>query len=205
MASTTITRLAAFAAAIGPVLLFVYFWSEDAFGPSQPNGGPLRMALGFQLVTGALLCFAIALLRLNAQGSTGDRAMRLGTLLGYVSVGALVVGSALWWPVLFLWPDFGPVAGAAVALGTLSLFATWLLVGLRALRQHALSSWARRFPIALLAVFFVLLVVSGSGSAWPLVAGVCISFAVGWVLLAYAIWHLFTPGNAQPRAAQLAS
>ena len=65
MAKMRMDRLGVSAAVVGPTLFLAFFWSEAIFGPSQPNGGPLRMALGFTLVTGGLLCFAFALLRLH--------------------------------------------------------------------------------------------------------------------------------------------
>lgn len=93
---TRVNRVGAAAAVLGPALLFVYYWSEEAFGPSQPNGGPLRGALGIQLITGALICFAIALLRLRAERLNGDsRTARLSTWLGRLAVWLLLIGSAL--------------------------------------------------------------------------------------------------------------
>lgn len=98
-----VNQIGALAAVLGPALLFAFLWSEATFGPSQPNGGALRMAVGFQLVTGGLICIVIALLRLRAQAqSPGSRLERGGALLGYLAVGLLSVGSALWWPILSL-------------------------------------------------------------------------------------------------------
>ena len=186
-------RLGASAAVLGPALLLLYLWSEAAFGPSQPSGGPLRMALGFTLVTGGLLCFAFALLRLHAQAPRdAGRLARLGTVLGFLSMALLAIGSALWWPVLFVWPDLGPLAGAAVGLGTLSLFGSWALLGWRAARQRSLPSWVRPLPLALLLLFFLLLVLTGTTAPWTLVGFVFSAFAVGWSLVAYAIWSRAT-------------
>ncbi|MEK6208473.1 MAG: hypothetical protein AABM32_12635 [Chloroflexota bacterium] len=185
---TRVNRVGAAAAVLGPALLFVYYWSEEAFGPSQPNGGPLRGALGIQLITGALICFAIALLRLRAEGLNGDsRTARLSTWLGRLAVGLLLIGSALWWPILFYWPDFGPVAGAPVALGLLTFLGTWFLVGLGPVRERDLFGWARPLPLGLFALFFLLLYVTGTGSSWPVVAAVLGVFSLGWLLLAYVM------------------
>lgn len=184
----SMNRVGAPAAVLGPLLLFVYYWSEETFGPSQPNGGPLRGALGIQLITGALICFAIALLWLHAERhSAGGRTASLTTWLGRIALGFLLIGSALWWPILFLWPDFGPVAGGPVALGTLSLLGTWSLVGLGAVRENRLSTLARSLPLGLFALFFLLLYVTGTGSPWPLVAAVLGLFSLGWLLLAYVM------------------
>lgn len=182
-----------FAAVVGPVLFLVFFWSEAVFGPSQPNGGPLRMALGFTLNTAGLLCFALALLRLHAQPPRGtSRATRLGALLGLVAVALLAIGSALWWPILFVWPDLGPLAGAPVGVGTLSLFGAWVLLGLEALQKQSLPIWLRPLPLALLGLFCLLLFVVAMTSPWPLVAAVFAPFVTGWILLAYGIWSLTT-------------
>jgi hypothetical protein len=147
-------RLGAVAAVIGPTLLLTYYWTEAVFGPSQPNGGPLRMAFGFTLICGALACFAVALLRIRARaGGNSGRAARVGGWLGYFSIGLLMIGALLWWPILFVWPEYGPLAGAPVGLGLLSLMAMWLLVGLRAARNRVFPGWARPLPLSLLAVF----------------------------------------------------
>jgi hypothetical protein len=189
MAGMRMDRSGVLAAVVGPALFLAYFWSEAVFGPSQPNGGPLRMALGFSLVTGGLLCFAFALLRLHAQPPSGtSRATRLGALLGLISLGLLAIGAILWWPILFIRPDLGPLAGAPVGIGTLSLFGAWVLLGLEAARKQSLPNWLRPLPIALLGLFAVLLVVTGMTSPWPLVAAVFAPFAAGWMLLAYGIW-----------------
>lgn len=193
-------RLAVPAAVVGPALFLAFFWSEAVFGPSQPNGGPLRMALGFTLVSAGLLCFAFALLRLHAQPPTGTgRATRLGALLGLVSVALLTIGSALWWPVLFVWPDLGPLAGAPVGVGTLSLFGAWVLLGLEAARKRSLPIWLRPLPLALLGLFCLLLLVTAVTSPWPLVAAVFAPFVTGWILLAYGMWSLST-FTSQPHA-----
>lgn len=148
MATMRLDRLGVSAAAVGPALFLLFVWSEAVFGPSQPNGGPLRMALGFSLVTGGLLCFALALLRLHAQAPSGaSRPARLGALLGVVSLPLLTIGSALWWPILFVWPDFGSLSGAAVGVGTLSLFGAWMLLGLEAARERTLPTWLRPFRL----------------------------------------------------------
>ena len=147
------------------------------------------MAAGFQLVCGAMICIVIALLRLRAQApSPGSRLERGGVLLGYVAVVLLAVGSALWWPILLVWPDLGPVAGAPVGLGALCFFGAWSLLGLSALRQHALPSWARPFPLALLALLLLLLYVSGTTSPWPILVATFAPFAMGWAFLAYVMW-----------------
>jgi len=193
MAKMRMDRLGAWAAAVGPALFLLYFWTEAVFGPSQPNGGPLRMALGFTLVTGGLLCFALALLRLHAQVPSGpSRAGRLGVLLGSFSMLLLTIGIALWWPILFVWRDFGPLAGAPVGLGTLSLFGAWALLGLRAVQEQSLPTWVRPLPLALFGLFLLLLLVTAMTSPWPLVAAVFAPFALGWILLAYGIWSLAT-------------
>jgi hypothetical protein len=190
---TRMNRLGVSAAVVGPALLLAFFWSEAVFGPSQPNGGPLRMALGFTLVTGGLLCFAFALLRLHAQPPSGaGRATRLGALLGLVSLALLTTGSVLWWPVLFVWPDFGPLAGAPVGMGTLSLFGAWVLLGLEAAQKQSSPRWLRPLPLALLGLFLLLLIVTAMTSPWPLVAAVLAPFVTGWLLLAYGIWSLAT-------------
>lgn len=194
------TQIGAPAAVLGPVLLCVYYWSEETFGPSQPNGGALRMALGFQLIAGAMICFTIALLRLQAQRlRAGVRTATLTTWLGRIAVGFLLIGSALWWPILFLWPDLGPAAGALVALGSLSFLATWLLVGLHAARDNRLPTSARSLPLGLFALFFVLLYVTGTVSPWPVVAAVLALLAVGWLLLAY-VFPISEPAEAIPVA-----
>jgi hypothetical protein len=182
------SRLGAYAAVLGPVLLLAYYWSEAAFGPSQPSGGPLRMAIGFTLICGALVCFAVALLRTGAD-AVGDqsRMARVGRWLGYLTIGLLALGATLWWPILFIWPEYGPLAGAPVALGLLSLVGMWLLAGLRAARNTAVPGWARALPLSLLAVVFLIFYMTGSASASPLVVVVLIIFALGWLLLAYAI------------------
>ena len=186
-------RLGAFAALLGPALLLAYYWSETVFGPSQPDGGPLRMALGFTLITTAFACFAIALLRflahaVNEEGSTA----RAGRWLGYLAIALLAIGTMLWWPVLFVWPEYGPVAGAPVALGVLSLFGMWLVVGLRAARDSRIPGSARLLPLTLLGLVFLVFYVTGSGSASPIVAATLTVFAFGWVLLAYVISRLGT-------------
>ena len=189
------------AAAVGPALFLIYFWSEAVFGPSQPNGGPLRMALGFTLVTGGLLCFAFALLRLHAQPPVGKgRATRLGALLGVGSLALLAIGSALWWPILFVWPDLGPLAGAPIGIGTLSLFGAWVLLGLDAAQKPSLPNWLRPLPLALLGLFCLLLLVTAMTSPWPLVAAVFAPFVTGWILLAYGIRSLATLTSPPPRA-----
>jgi len=176
------------AALLGPVLLFAFLWSEATFGPSQPNGGAARMALGFQIVCGAMICMAIALLGLRAQAPIADsRAERAGVVLGYVAVALLSIGSALWWPILLVWPDLGPVAGAPVGLGALSFFGSWLLLGLGTLRHHLLPRFARPLPLALFALWLLLLYLSGTLSAWPLVVAVFAPFFGGWALLAYVM------------------
>jgi hypothetical protein len=193
MAKLRMDRLGVAAAVVGPILFLAFFWSEAVFGPSQPNGGPLRMALGFTLVTGGLLCFAFALLRLHAQPPSGaSRATRLGVLLGLVSLALLTIGCALWWPILFVWPDLGPFAGAPVGIGTLSLFGAWVLLGLEAAQKQSLPSWLRPLPLALLGLFSLLLFVTGMASPGPLVAAVFAPFATGWLLFAYGIWSLAT-------------
>ena len=187
-------QIGALAAILGPALLFAFYWSEATFGPSQPNGGALRMAAGFQLICGGMICIVIALLCLRAQApSPGSRLVRGGTLLGYAAVVLLAVGSALWWPILLVWPDLGPIAGAPVGLGGLSFFGAWSLLGLSALRQHALPSWARALPLALFALFLLILYVSGTASSWPLVAATFAPFALGWAFLAYVMWS--APSN----------
>jgi hypothetical protein len=166
--------------------MLAYYWSEAAFGPSQPHGGPLRMAIGFTLISGALACFALALLRFRARVvDDEDRIARVGTLLGYLAIGLLAIGTVLWWPILFVWPDYGPLAGAPVGLGVLSLLAMWLLVGLRAARDRAFPDWARPLPLSLLGVFCLIFYVTGTASAWPVVVGVVGVFNLGWVLMAY--------------------
>jgi hypothetical protein len=189
MANLWMDRLGASAAAVGPALFFLYFWSEAVFGPSQPNGGPLRMALGFTLVTAGLLCFGVALLQLNAQiPIEASRAARIGTRLCSLSLALLALGLVLWWPVLFLWTDLGPLAGAPVGLGTLSLLGAWVLIGSRVARERSLPNWVRPLPLALFALFFPLLVITGTTSPWPLAAPVFAAFALGWFVIAYAIW-----------------
>lgn len=182
-------QLGALAAILGPALLFAFLWSEATFGPSQPNGGALRMAAGFQLICGAMICMSIALLRLRAEAPTPrSRLERGGILLGYVAVVLLALGSALWWPILLVWPDLGPVAGAPVGLGALSFFGSWSLLGLSALRQDALPGWTRPLPLALFAVFLLILYVTGTASPWALVLAVFAPFALGWALLAHVLW-----------------
>ncbi|HET8568305.1 MAG TPA: hypothetical protein VFM93_04895 [Candidatus Limnocylindria bacterium] len=177
----------------GPALFLAYLWSEAVLGPSQPNGGPLRMALGFTLVTGGLLCFAFALLRLHAQPPIGaSHATRVGALLGLLSLVLLTLGSALWWPILFVWPELGPLAGAPVGVGTLSLFGAWALLGSEAAQKRSLPSWLRPLPLALLGLFSLLLFVTALTAPWPLVAAVFATFATGWILLACGIWGLAT-------------
>jgi hypothetical protein len=199
MATMRMDRLGVSGAAVGPALFLLFFWSEAVFGPSQPNGGPLRMALGFTLVTGGLLCFALALLRLHAQAPSGaSRAARLGALLGLLSLPLLTIGSALWWPILFIWPDFGPLAGAPVGIGTLSLFGAWVLLGLEAAQKRSLPTWLRPLPLALLGLFSLLLFVTAMTSPLPLVAAVFAPFMVGWLLLAYGIWSLATLTSRPP-------
>ena len=191
-------RVGVSAAVVGPILFLLFFWSEAVFGPSQPNGGPLRMALGFTLVTWGLLCFALALLRLHAQTrGRASGAARLGALLGLFSVPMLMVGSAMWWPVLFVWPDLGPLAGAPVGIGTLSVFGAWVLLGLEAARKQSLPTWLRPLPLALLALFSLLLFVTGMTSPWPIVAAIFIPFALGWILFAYGVWNLATSPRRQ--------
>jgi hypothetical protein len=186
-------RLGAFAALLGPALLLSYYWSEAAFGPSQPNGGPLRMATGFTLITGALVCFAVALLRMRDNAlEDHDRVGRFGMWLGYLAIGFLALGTMLWWPVLFVWPEYGPLAGAPVALGAFSLFGMWLLVGLRAARDSKIHRLARLLPLALLGVLCMVFYVTGSASAWPILVVVLTIFALSWVLMAYVI---FRPGT----------
>jgi len=193
MAKMRMDRLGVSAAVVGPTLFLAFFWSEAIFGPSQPNGGPLRMALGFTLVTGGLLCFAFALLQLHAQPPSGaSRAARLGALLGLISLALLTIGSALWWPILFVWPDLGPLAGAPVGIGTLSLFGAWVLLGLEAAQKQSLPNWLRPLPLALLGLFSLLLLVTAMTSPAPLVAAVFAPFATGWILFAYGIWSLAT-------------
>ena len=178
------------AAAVGPMLLLLFFWSEAVFGPSQPNGGPLRMALGFTLVTGGLLCFALALLRLHAQApSRASRAARLGGLLGLLSLPLLTIGSALWWPILFVWPESGPIAGAAVGIGALSLIGAWVLLGLETARERSFATWLRPLPLVLLGLFSLLLLTAMT-SPFALVAAVFAPLFVGWIFLAYGIWSL---------------
>jgi hypothetical protein len=184
-----VNQVGAVAAILGPALLFAFLWSEATFGPSQPNGGALRMAMGFQLILGAMICMVIALLCLRAQAaSPGGRLERVGALLGYGAVALLSVGSVLWWPILLVWPDLGPVAGAPVGLGALGFFGAWSLLGLSALRQQARPGWARSLPILLFAVFLLLLYVMGTASPWALVVAVFAPFALGWALLAHVIW-----------------
>jgi hypothetical protein len=146
------------------------------------------MALGFQMACGAMICMAIALLGLRAQApSAGSRPERAGVLLGYVAVALLSIGSALWWPILLVWPDLGPVAGAPVGLGALSFFGAWLLLGLGASRQDSLPSFARPVPFALFALWLLLLYLTSSVSPWPLVVAVFAPFLGGWALLAYVM------------------
>jgi hypothetical protein len=179
------------ACAAGPLLMLLYIATEAVFGASQPNGGPLRMALGFSVVCAGLVCFGLALLRLHAQvPSTPSRIRRAGAALSTLSVGLLVIGSALWWPVLFIRPDLGPLAGAPVGLGVLSLFGAWLLLGLWSSQQRSFPTWARPLPLALLGLFALLLFVTGVLSPWPLVAAVFVPFAFGWLLMAYGIWRV---------------
>jgi hypothetical protein len=193
MAKMRMDRLGVSAAVVGPILFLAFFWSEAVFGPSQPDGGPLRMALGFTLVTGGLLCFAFALLRLHAQPpNVASRVARLGVLLGFLALVLLAIGTALWWPVLFVWPDLGPLAGAPVGLGALSLFGAWVLLGLEAAQKQSLPSWLRPIPLALLGLFSLLLFVTAMTSPGPLVAAVFVPFATGWILFAYGIWSLAT-------------
>lgn len=94
-------------------------------------------------------------------------------------------------PSFFIWPDFGPLAGAPVGLGTLSLFGAWVL-GLRAAQKQSLPSWLRPLPLALLGLSCLLLFVTAMTSPWPLVAAVFAPFVTGWILLAYGIWSLAT-------------
>jgi hypothetical protein len=189
MARTRIDRLSAMAAVIGPALFLAFFWSEAVFGPSQPNGGPLRMALGFSLVSGGMFCFAFTLLWLHEKPPRGaSRASRLGALLGLLSIGLLAVGAALWWPILFIWPDLGPLAGAPLGLGMLSLFGAWVLFGLVAAQKQSLPGWMRPLPFALLGLFALLLFVTAMASPWPLLAAVFAPFAAGWILFGYGIW-----------------
>jgi hypothetical protein len=193
MAAVRMDRSGAAAAVVGPTLFLLFLWSEEVFGRSQPNGGPLRMALGFTLVTGGLLCFALALLRLHAQiPGRAAGAARLGAVLGLLSVPLLMVGSALWWPVLFIWPGLGPLAGAPVGLGTLSLLGAWALLGLEAAQEQTWPGWLRPLPLALLGLFSLLLLVTGMTSPWPIVAAVFAPFATGWILFAYGISSLAT-------------
>jgi hypothetical protein len=191
MTKMRLDRVGAIACAAGPLLFLVFLVTEAVFGASQPNGGPMRMALGFSLVCAALACLGFALLRLHAQvPSTASRMARIGAALGALSMVLLAIGSALWWPVLFIRPDLGPVAGAPVALGMLSLFGAWLLLGLWSAQQRSLPTWARPLPLALLGLFSLLLFVTGMLSPWPLVAAVFVPFAFGWLLMAYRIWRL---------------
>ena len=200
MENLRMDRVGVSAAVLGPILFLAFLWSEAVFGPSQPNGGPLRMALGFTLVTGGMLCFAFALLRLHAQPPSGaSRATRLGVLLGLVSLALLTIGCALWWPILFVRPDLGPLAGAPVGIGMLSLLGAWVLLGLEAAQKQSLPSWLRPLPLALLGLFALLLIVTGMASPGPLVAAVFAPFATGWILFAYGIWSLATP-TSRPHA-----
>ena len=190
MAKSRLDLLGAWAAVIGPGLLFVYFWSEAVYGPSQPNGGPLRMALGFTLITGGFICFGLALLRLHAQAPNGaSRIGRAGTVLGASSLVLLAIGAVLWWPVLFVWPDLGPLAGAPVGLGMLCLFGAWVFLGQRAAQEQSLPSWVRALPLALFVLLVSLLVVLSTASPWPLAAPIFAAFAAGWILVAYRIWR----------------
>jgi hypothetical protein len=193
MAKLRLDRFGVSAAVVGPILFLAFLWSEAVFGPSQPNGGPLRMALGFTLVTGGMICFAFALLRLHAQPPSGaSGATRLGVLLGLVALALLTIGCALWWPILFVWPDLGPLAGAPVGIGMLSLFGAWVLLGLEAAQKQSLPSWLRPLPLALLGLFSLLLFVTGMASPGPLVAAIFAPFATGWILFAYGIRNLAT-------------
>ena len=135
-----------------------------------------------------------ALLRLHAQvPRAASRAGRVGSGLGALSIALLAAGAALWWPVLLIWPDLGPVAGAPVGLGMLSLLGAWLLVGLWSAQQRSSPAWARPLPFALLALFALLLTVTGALSPWPLVAAIFVPFALGWLLMGYRIWRLAAP------------
>jgi hypothetical protein len=193
MGKMRMDRLGVSAAVLGPAAFMAFFWSEAVFGPSQPNGGPLRMALGFTIVTGGFFCLALALLRLHAQPPRGaSRATRLGALLALLSMALLAFGSALWWPILFVLPDLGPLAGAPVGLGMLSLFGAWALLGLEAAQKRSLPSWLRPLPLLLLGLLFLLLVVTGIASPWPVVAAAFAPFATGWILFAYGLWNLTT-------------
>lgn len=191
MSKMRMDRLGVLTAVLGPALFLAFLWSEAAFGPSQPNGGPLRMALGFTAVIGGMLCFAFALLRLHAQQPRrADLATRFGALLLLIAVALLAIGSALWWPILFVWPDLGPLAGAAVGMGMLSLFGAWVLLGLEAAQKQSLPTWLRPLPLALLGLFALLLFVTAMTSPGPVVAAVFAPFATGWILFAYGIWSL---------------
>lgn len=189
------------AAVLGPALFFGFLWSEATFGPSQPNGGALRMAIAFQLACGAMICIVVALLCLRGLApKRGSRSESAGVLLGYLAVALLSVGSALWWPILLVWPDLGPVAGAPVGLGALGFFGAWSLLGLSAWRQPALTRVARVLPLTLLALFLVLLYVSGSASPWPVVFAAFAPFALGWAVLAYAMLSTSSEVTAQHSA-----
>ncbi|HEV8655303.1 MAG TPA: hypothetical protein VGR85_07330 [Candidatus Limnocylindria bacterium] len=151
------------------------------------------MALGFTLVIGGLACFAFALLRLHAQPPSGaGRASRLGALLGLVSVALLAIGSVMWWPILFVWPHLGPLAGASVGIGSLSLFGAWVLLGLEAAQKRSLPNWLRPLPLALLGLFCLLLFAAAMTSPWPLLAAVFVPFVTAWILFAYGLWNLAT-------------
>lgn len=192
-----IGRLRGRAALLGLALLFAYGWSEATFGPSQTYGTPnevpvepLRVAAAIQLVNGALLCFAVALLGLRARTLSGARRLeRVGTALGLLAVALLLVGSALWWPIILLrvGDRFGLVAGAPVALGMLALFGSWILLGLHELREDGLPSWARPIPLALLGLALILFYLLSTRSPWTLIAAVFAPFALGWIALAYVM------------------
>lgn len=119
------------------MLLFVaYGWSEAAFGPSQSYGtsrgapdDPLRVAAGIQLVTAGLFCFAVAMLGLRPR--LGSRVGHIGAALAYAAMALFVVGSLLWWPLILLRlsTQYGPLAGAPLALGTLCLIGAVILRG----------------------------------------------------------------------------
>lgn len=195
---STLGRLRGRAALLGLALLFVYGWSEATFGPSQTYGTPneapvepLRQAAAIQLVNGALLCFAVALLGLRVRTpSEARRLERVGTALVLLAAALLLVGSALWWPIILLrvGDRFGPVAGAPVALGTLALFGAWILLGVHEFREEGFPSSARPIPLALLVVALILFYLLGTRSPWPLIAAVFAPFALGWIALAYLMY-----------------